>query len=81
MSRTSLRYGILEADNKLPGCRACYPSIPRSGQGDFPTDWRHDRATNHNPSESTPKSMSPTPIGRSRGHRSVGVGDSDLEGK
>ncbi|MDE5740747.1 MAG: hypothetical protein K2H92_10665 [Bacteroidaceae bacterium] len=23
--------------------------------------------------------MSPTPIGRSRGHRSVGVGDSDLE--
>ncbi|MDE5999512.1 MAG: hypothetical protein K2H04_05510 [Bacteroidaceae bacterium] len=22
--------------------------------------------------------MSPTPIGRSRGHRSVGVGDSDL---
>ncbi|MDE7117646.1 MAG: hypothetical protein K2O61_03265, partial [Bacteroidaceae bacterium] len=25
------------------------------------------------------KSMSPTPIGRSRGHRSVGVGDSDLE--
>ncbi|MDE5999044.1 MAG: hypothetical protein K2H04_03080, partial [Bacteroidaceae bacterium] len=23
--------------------------------------------------------MSPTPIGRSRGHRQVGVGDSDLE--
>ncbi len=29
------------------------------------------------PSESPPKSMSPTPTNRSRGHRSVGVGDSD----
>lgn len=30
------------------------------------------------PSENPTKSMSPTPISRSRGHRSVGVGDSDL---
>ncbi len=26
-----------------------------------------------------PKTMSPTPIGRSRGHQRIGVGDSDLE--
>ena len=39
----------------------------------------HVKATAQHPSENPIKSMSPTPIGRSRGHRSVGVGDSDLE--